>query len=31
MKTGTPLYRGFWASWTTEVVGAMWTTKKILS
>jgi len=28
MKTGTLIYRGPWASWTTETVGAMWTTWK---
>jgi len=27
MKTGTPIYRGIWESWTTKTVGAMWTTK----
>jgi len=26
MKTGTLIYRGLWTSWTTEIVGAMWTT-----
>jgi len=28
MKTGTPIYRGIWALWTTKIVGAMWDTQK---
>jgi len=28
MKTGTPIYRILWTSWTTETVGAMRTTQK---
>jgi len=28
MKTGTPIYRGIWALWTTKIVGAMWITQK---
>jgi len=23
MKTGTPIYKIFWTSWITEIVGAM--------
>jgi len=28
MKTGTPIYRGISALWTTTIVGAMWDTQK---
>jgi len=28
MNTETPIYRCPWESWTTETVGAMWTTWK---
>jgi len=30
MKIGTLIYRSLCASWTTENVGAMWTTKENL-
>ena len=28
MKTGTPIYRGIWALWTTKIVGTMQATQK---
>ena len=30
MKTGTPIYTGIWALWTTKIVGAMQATQKNL-
>jgi len=28
MNTRTHIYIGFWASWTLEIIGVMWTTWK---